>query len=221
LQASGLEPGEQPARSVEQMASDYIREIRQAQPSGPYHLAGWSFGGLIAYEIAARLQAMGEEVALLALLDTALQQPDDDDDITDASIIETLIDVLGLEKVLPGATQAITDLDSFVAAARLSGLWPADFSAAQAAAILALFKLNVVQANSYVPGLYRGDVVLFRAMATPGDNDRYFDWSRLVDGDLTTVRLACTHNQVPFEPNTAEIARVLRPRLKLRRAKLR
>jgi thioesterase domain-containing protein/aryl carrier-like protein len=214
LQAAGLEPGETAARSVEQMAGDYLDEIRAVQPAGPYNLLGWSFGGLIAYEMACQLQAAGEEVALLALLDTPLRQPDaEGTDMTDASIIETLIDVLGLEKIIPGAAQAITDLDSFVDAARHSGVWPAEFSTAHAAGIIELFKLHVDQGSRYLPGRYRGSLLLFRALETPGDNDRYFDWSVKVEGEIGLVPLSCTHNRVPLEPNASAIARVLRRRL--------
>ena len=214
LQATGLEPGEAAARSVEQMAGDYLGEIRAVQPAGPYHLLGWSFGGLIAYEMACQLQAAGEEVALLALLDTPLYQPEASGaEITDASIIETLIDILGLEKIIPGAAQAITDLDSFVDAARHSGVWPADFSTAEAAGIIELFKLNVEQGSRYLPGRYRGSLLLFRAMETPGDNDCYFDWSAKVEGEIGVVPLPCTHNRVPLEPYASAIARILRLRL--------
>jgi acetoacetyl-CoA synthetase len=54
------------------MAAAYVAAIREAQPSGPYALAGYSFGGLVAYEMARRLRAGGEQVELLALLDTVL-----------------------------------------------------------------------------------------------------------------------------------------------------
>jgi len=219
LQAKGLEPGEIAARSVEEMGRDYAAEIRRAQPQGPYHLVGWSFGGLIAYEIACRLAAEGERVALLGLLDTALCQPEAATaEVTDKSIIETLIDVLGLEKIIPGVSQAITDLAGFVDAARLSGVWPADFSAAQAAGIVELFKINVRQSFAYRPGRYRGDLVLFRALDNPGDNDRYFDWSGKVDGRIRVVPLACTHNRLPLEPNAAAIARILRAELRRARS---
>ncbi len=212
LQATGLDPGEVAAGSIEQMARDYLDEIRAVQPSGPYHLLGWSFGGLVAYEMACQLQDIGEEVALLALLDTPLHQPESDGaEITDASIIATLIDVLGLEKIIPGVTRAITDLDSFVDAARHSGVWPADFSTVQAAAIIELFKLNVEQGSRFRPGRYRGSLLLFRATATPGDNDRYFDWSPKIEGEIRVVPLPCTHNRVPHEPHVGDIARALRP----------
>jgi thioesterase domain-containing protein len=56
--------------TIEAMAARYLKEIRRIAPSGPYLLAGWSMGGLIALEIARRLTAAGDDVGLLALLDT-------------------------------------------------------------------------------------------------------------------------------------------------------
>ena len=55
---------------IEQLAAQYIIEIRTIQPKGPYYVGGYSFGGKIAYEIARQLHAGGERVALLALLET-------------------------------------------------------------------------------------------------------------------------------------------------------
>jgi len=192
---------------------------RAAQPTGPYHLLGWSFGGLIAYEIACQLQASGAEVALLALLDTALEQPEGEVEITEASVIETLIDVLGIEKILPDASKAVRNLEDFIAIARRSGIWPADFSVAHAAAIVELFKINVEQSYHYVPGRYRGRVLHFRAAHNPENTDRYFDWSEKVEGEIMTISLPCTHNRVPFEPQASHIARVLLPLLAERRTR--
>jgi len=69
LQAKGLKRGERALRSVEETAATYIEVIRQAQPQGPYLLAGHSFGAVVAYEMARRLILSGEAVPLLALLD--------------------------------------------------------------------------------------------------------------------------------------------------------
>lgn len=54
------------------MASKYIEEIRKIQPQGPYHLVGWSFGGILAHEIAHQLEQQGEQIAFLGLIDSAL-----------------------------------------------------------------------------------------------------------------------------------------------------
>jgi thioesterase domain-containing protein len=70
LQARGLDGKQAPHESLEAMARDYIKEIREFQTSGPYYLGGTSFGGLIAFEMAQQLVEQGQTVAMLALFDT-------------------------------------------------------------------------------------------------------------------------------------------------------
>jgi amino acid adenylation domain-containing protein len=70
LQPIGLD-GATPLTRIEDMAAHYIEALRQVQPRGPYFLGGWSFGGLVAFEMAQQLEKSGEEVALLAVLDAA------------------------------------------------------------------------------------------------------------------------------------------------------
>ncbi len=72
LQARGLFGDEEPHRSVVETARDYIAEMRQIQPHGPYLLGGFSGGGITAYEIARQLKTAGEEIAALMMLDTPL-----------------------------------------------------------------------------------------------------------------------------------------------------
>ena len=61
-----------PHASLEEMTKAYIAAIKSVQPEGPYHVGGWSAGGIFAYELARALRATGDAVALLALLDTPL-----------------------------------------------------------------------------------------------------------------------------------------------------
>ena len=70
LQARGLYGGAKPHESFEEMATEYLREVRVLQPHGPYLLGGFSGGGITALEMALQLRAAGEEVELLAMLDT-------------------------------------------------------------------------------------------------------------------------------------------------------
>lgn len=71
LQALGLDGRTPPLTRIEDMAARYVQEVRKVQPIGPYHLAGGSMGGMIAYEMAQQLAAAGEQVALLGLIDTS------------------------------------------------------------------------------------------------------------------------------------------------------
>ncbi|MFN2529807.1 MAG: amino acid adenylation domain-containing protein [Pyrinomonadaceae bacterium] len=70
LQARGLDGLMDPLACVEEMATHYIREIRSVQSEGPYYLLGASFGGLVAFEMAHQLNAEGQEIAFLAMLNT-------------------------------------------------------------------------------------------------------------------------------------------------------
>lgn len=70
LQPQGLDGQRECLTSIPQMAERYIQEIRRIQPYGPYRIGGYSFGGLVAYEMAQQLDAQGEQVALLALFDS-------------------------------------------------------------------------------------------------------------------------------------------------------
>lgn len=70
MQARGLDGLEQPLDRIEDMAQYHLDAIRQLQPHGPYILVGYSLGGLVTLEIARRLSANGDDVALLAMLDS-------------------------------------------------------------------------------------------------------------------------------------------------------
>ncbi|HYO55279.1 polyketide synthase, partial [Archangium sp.] len=69
LQALGLDGGSEPDERIEDMARHYIEAIRRIQPTGPYFIGGYSFGCLVAYEIAQQLSAAGQEIGLLAIVD--------------------------------------------------------------------------------------------------------------------------------------------------------
>lgn len=69
LQAQGLDGRDPPHETIEAMVDDYVRAIRAVQPFGPYRLCGYSFGGLVAMEMARRLKARGQTIAALILID--------------------------------------------------------------------------------------------------------------------------------------------------------
>ncbi|HLX91432.1 MAG TPA: amino acid adenylation domain-containing protein, partial [Puia sp.] len=75
LQARGLN-GEEPFDTMEDIAGYYISEMLIQNPTGPYCLAGYSFGGIVAFEMAKQLTRMGKEVKMLALFDTHVGNED-------------------------------------------------------------------------------------------------------------------------------------------------
>lgn len=70
LQSPTVVDGAALPETIEENAAEYIRLIKEVRPEGPYHLLGWSFGGLLAYEMAVQLRAAGDEVGLLTVMDS-------------------------------------------------------------------------------------------------------------------------------------------------------
>jgi amino acid adenylation domain-containing protein len=75
LQSYGLNGVDDPPETIEALASAYIAEIVEQNPTGPYALAGYSFGGYVAIEMARQLQAMGQDVKMLAMFDANFKKP--------------------------------------------------------------------------------------------------------------------------------------------------
>ena len=69
LQARGWEGDQEPHTRIEDMAAYYAEAIRRQQARGPYHLGGYCYGGVVAFEVARQLEALGEQVALLAIFE--------------------------------------------------------------------------------------------------------------------------------------------------------
>jgi acetoacetyl-CoA synthetase len=70
MQQKGIDGAEEPSQSIEEMARYSLEAVKQLQPHGPYLLVGYSLGGLVTLEMARQLNAAGEAVALLAMLDS-------------------------------------------------------------------------------------------------------------------------------------------------------
>jgi thioesterase domain-containing protein len=136
LAADGFLPGEKPLRDIRQMAVRYMQAIRQSQPHGPYRLAGWSAGGTIAYEIACQLEAVGESVSFLGMIDTHFGQSEFSDNLHAAEIEPSTQDLIralaaAVPQTLDARAQArlatiaaSADLDAMLTACQQVGMFP-------------------------------------------------------------------------------------------------
>ena len=70
LQHRGIDGKLAPHETIRSMAEEFLADIRTIQPHGPYHVGGYSMGGVVAYEMAILLREQGEDVGLVVLLDT-------------------------------------------------------------------------------------------------------------------------------------------------------
>jgi thioesterase domain-containing protein/acyl carrier protein len=197
-------------------AEHYLRQIRKLQPTGPYRLLGWSIGGLLAHAIATRLQELGEDVSLLALLDAHPAHGDDPSSrqdkgqrhASDRQILSIVLKGMGIFLPEQGATHedAATILDDLIDRGMLS--------VADRETILGMkdhFHLSADLAASFVPDLYRGNMLFFRATQVaagtePADNQL---WRTHVSGRIDIHDIDSDHFRMLDAPFRAGIGKVL------------
>ncbi|MFJ1596418.1 amino acid adenylation domain-containing protein [Streptomyces sp. NPDC088261] len=215
LQARELtDPSARPA-GVEEMADGYVAEIRAVQPHGPYHLLGWSFGGLVAHAVAARLEELGEEVALLALLDS-YPLPDGfvPPAITGREVLTALLGGrgAGLDVRCAGTVPDAAELATVLRAEDpiLGALEPA-----QAAAVVEATAGNLEMRYRYVPRRrFGGDMVFFNAARTPAAASGAVSWAPHVLGRVEEYDVDCAHWDMTGAEPLREIGKVLAEELR-------
>ncbi len=184
IQARGLEAGEEPVATIEEMASEYLAAIRTVQPKGPYSFIGHSFGGMMAFEITRRLEAEGETVDRLVMLDTSLVgQP-----WTIENATETAQTIIGLERMRSKKLNETIE-------------------PAQVQRIIKLVANNMRLCETYVPTRIATPMmyVLAKRGLLPDDGRREF-WCALTQTALDHPPLDCDHYAVLNADNIARLA---------------
>jgi amino acid adenylation domain-containing protein/non-ribosomal peptide synthase protein (TIGR01720 family) len=213
LQAPDLS-GEPSVRSIEEFADRYVREIRKVQPDGPYHLLGWSFGGLIAQAIATRLEQRGADVGVLALLDADTADIDGDsiDRLTAGAFVNTFGAVFGIHDVPAEATaQEAADLIRD----RMGGVSIIGVDTLERMANS--YNASARTRTGYQRPIYHGDMLYFHATVDTSEIFGPDGWRQYITGDITTVDVDVTHDELTAPHALATIARVLDEQLGGRR----
>jgi thioesterase domain-containing protein/aryl carrier-like protein len=183
LQARGLDGTSQPAGSVREMAAEYIEQIRGVQESGPYYLLGWSFGGVAAHEIAVQLQADGEQVAALIIMDGYPQDEETDPARSRHGRAEAQS---------PARDHESSEIPDWMLTQR-NGLYAA-ISDEEGAIIVRLYQHILKIAQAHELGSFEGDLLLIPAS---GDNAEYIStgarWTPYVSGKIWESSLPCEH----------------------------
>ncbi|MEV6808875.1 amino acid adenylation domain-containing protein [Streptomyces sp. NPDC051129] len=201
--------------SVEEIAADYIRRIKQVRPEGPYHLLGWSFGGTIAYEMAVQLRAAGEEVGLLSVLD-AYPRTGVPDDREEQSLYAWLLEGIGHHRSeFPDRDLTIEDIFETL---RRDDNPLARMGERRMARMVDLMSHHQTLKSQYAPGRYHGRMQLFVSESPLSDGEQANKvglWQPVFDGPMEVHHIACTHDEMmSSEPLrqigpavTAELAR--------------
>jgi thioesterase domain-containing protein len=209
VHARGIESREAFDRTVEDRAGGHLADLRAVHPTGPYVLAGHSFGGLVAYEMARLLRAEGVDVPLLVLLDTDLPDPSGGrlDDVVPRFHELYPGDGLG-PRTRRGVRLAYVSLRRRSAAALGRFRELSDPRRREAFA-----HLNAGLGLTYEPAPAPGPVLLLRAECEdePLRLERAPDlgWGALVTSDLRVEPVPAHHVTMVREPEVAEVARVL------------
>lgn len=209
LQAQGLTGIQEPLRCVEDMANHYIQEIRTIQPKGPYFLAGYSFGGVVAFEMAQQLHAQGQKVALLGLFDVSspILEP------THSSILKFIKHHLSNLKQLKRQERQKYVKD-WLRSHFQGGTYKDELMSelSEPGYDFRVLDTNSQAQKNYQPQVYPGTATLFRANLQPVKFGDYLDlgWGDLVSGALEIHSLACDHYSVLREPHVRELAENLK-----------
>ncbi|MEV5838955.1 amino acid adenylation domain-containing protein [Nocardia sp. NPDC052112] len=198
--------------TIEEWASIYVEAIRSVQPNGPYHLIGWSMGGVFAHEIAVQLQRAGQRVATLAVMDSYMADPPDERAQGAGSPVPVAELIGGLLGEQAGDLGFDTDVDWVQLAERLGELPEpfASFGSDRFTRVLDTAVHSVVLRNAYRPARFHGDVIYFTAaLDDPTGAIGASIWAEVTDGAVDNRAVPTTHWRMTAGAGLAEIGTVL------------
>lgn len=230
LQSQGLDGKQTIPATVQEMAAYYLDEIRTVQPQGPYLLSGQSSGGLVAFEAARQLHAQGEEVALLALIDSYAPPPRAHESHHIAPTIpitkRLAFHLQKLSKAGKSHLQAsvrrrfvLAQLGAKRAAENALVTFARRYYTTRGEPLPPRYRPTAVRTatetalRSYEPSLYEGPITLFRATQSI---DAYLEdiygsqggWDRLTTAGVAVYDIEGGHN-LEQEPQVGEVAAIL------------
>jgi aspartate racemase len=211
-----------PLLKVEELAAHYIQEMQTLQPEGPYFLAGYSFGGLIAFEMAQQLYKQGQKVALLVLFDTfhktSVKRISWNKRAYDHldNVLKNGFDYL-LQKIIGKIKWTSNQLNRKRQSREIKLYIVSRITVSAEEANTLEQHANKIASSNYVPQTYPGKVTLFKAKIT---SDRiahegwYVDpslgWEELVGSGLEVYEISADHHSMFREPHVQVLVDKLR-----------
>jgi thioesterase domain-containing protein len=204
------------------MALDYIEALRSVQPNGPYALAGWSLGGVAAFEMAQQLQRQRHDVSRLILLDSlapglmnqrlahageASAKPDDDH-LSEQDALARLAELC--------RTGTDEQISAAFAEVREAGFLPPEVALEDFQRWLQGCQTRVQQVLRYRPTPFNGRIILIKTFESEqkselsNDLDPGFGWQELATEGLEIHTIKGSHYTVVLEPYVAELAAVIK-----------
>jgi len=198
---------------MREMARDHADQIRKIQPHGPYHLLGWSLGGNIAFAIAEEFERRGEEVGLLAIMDSALVNLADIESNEPWMVLNLVLAQFGY---VPALTPADPDPEGRMLdlVRRRPGLGLEEWPDQRLRALQRVIRNNVAVARTHEPGRVHCPLLFFSAIHNkPTLAEKLDQWRTYVDGPIEAVELDCHHRYMLLPEPIARIGPALSDRL--------
>jgi thioesterase domain-containing protein/acyl carrier protein len=210
FQARGIDGREPPRARLEEMAADYVIEMRKAQPVGPYQLLGWSLGGLIVFEMARQFLAAGQQTELVAIVDAGMIPPGQaftEDDFV-PMLLQLFPDELRPTEEELKNLKPDEQLDFFRVRAERARLLAMNDSPIEDQHVFQVFQANMTALLEFRPEPFRGKLTLFRARqdATPMHREQYMGWGPWALGGVEEHRIDGEHVNLFREPYISQLA---------------
>lgn len=200
LQSPALVAYEEPLSSIEAMAERYLHELSSVAPDGACLLAGWSLGGLVAYEMACRLLASGRRAIGLVLIDSGI--------LYSFQLLRQFVSTGDV----PAFMWNVADRERMYEHIRQhagSLLFPAKAGEAFSRRVFDVFWANVEAAYHYSPPDYEGLVTLVTGEQARGKHHPLDEWRRRC-GNIQPVELPRTHLELLQPPVVEQLAEVIK-----------
>jgi len=222
------------AESIRSMAGTYLERMLSVQPRGPYHLGGYSFGCVIAFEMAQQLRAQGHQVALLVLVDgispIALRQVGERGDaVTFAGIVRDWARMAGVPLSLPheliSSMTSEKGVEHILAQVKSANLLGPDQDMGWVRRFLNGIKACTRAIRDYSPAPYDGVITLFRSTEAEQESakalveagvdvlDSKRGWDKLSTRPLDLHFIPGHHATLMQMPHVEHLARELSARL--------
>jgi len=199
-------------RDIVELARSYVAELRDVQHRGPYSLGGWSTGAMIAFEMCAQLEAAGETIKQLFILDGPA--PFKHGELSDEQLLLWFLDDLALglpiERLQETELTGLTHEEQLRKAAAVleAGSGAAGLDVELLLPIFEIFRDLVVAGSRYEPRPISADVTIVRVeedivnefAAHPHRNESDWGWREFIRGRLRCARVPGTHHSFLVEP---------------------
>jgi pyochelin synthetase len=211
------------AADLEAIAARYVRALRAARPDGPYLLGGWSSGGVIAFEMARQLEAAGQAVRQVLVLDTPApghEAPDVDEAGLLCWFLEDLDVGFHAERDGPRLRPALNGggLAEALALAAADHPGAGGLDAGELAPVLAVFRSVVTACRGYRPRPIAAGIAVVRAAdgavsefaGHPDAGRPDWGWAALTTGRVATATVPGSHHTLLAEPHVGAVAAAVR-----------